>query len=360
MLYQGWDWAISAEIEAISPGTQIDSLVWRNPPVARFVDSVLARADSLCYNGFHYTGSAAIGKRRFLGRYSGEGSFRGDSNWTWSPDSTRAISIGRYFGEPDHSLEIFNRDGDSTFIEFEFCGTPCDYRGVRWMDNNRFVFVQTYEHFEDRGDRPNLTSFSAIVSLYDLASDSVHSFASDPILRRPSLYVDSMISLIWDNPVAVHFIHTTFEEAAIPGYRDRSLSYVEVIDSTSIVFERCVRVDPNSANPQLQTGLWMRSPDSTRWATILSLTGDSTQLRIHASRGDSTVMRVYSSDATRRHLALRWLSDDLLLVLRVDEDGHFSQRLGHRVVDGNVATAVLYNFEQGYQLSFGSYILMPD
>lgn len=315
------------------------------------------------FTNFVYQGSGIIRasytwRRTWGGQH--QGLFPADSGWLYSPDSSMALWLLRYLGEPETALDLFNRHGDSLVEQLEMCGTPCRYLGVRWIDQDRFVFVMTHENFEDRGERPNLSSFSAVVSLYDLDSDSVHRFASDPILRRPSLYVDSMIALIWDNQVAVHFIHTTFDGAGIPGYRDRSLSYFEVTDSASIDLGRSVRTEPSGTDLRPQSALWMHSPNATRAATIVSLPGDSTVLNVYESRGDTTIMHVRSFDAARQQLALRWLSDDLLLVLRVDEDGHFSQTRGHRVIDGHFATAVLYNFGRGYQLSFGSYIMMPD
>jgi hypothetical protein len=189
-LCQGCGRAPSTETTAVSPAAQIDSLVWRNPTVAHFIDSVLSLDDPYRYTGFHFTGSSPIGKRRLLGKYKGEESFRGDSNWTWSPDNSRAISIGRYFGEPDHNLEIFNRDGDSTFVEFEFCGTPCEYLGVKWVDPNQFVFVQKHEILErGTGNESNslfLVDWTAFVSLYNLSMDSVYSYSSKPARRQPN------------------------------------------------------------------------------------------------------------------------------------------------------------------------------
>lgn len=344
--------------------TAVGSLLWDEPETSAFIRQTLRAArigdtTGIEFTDFNHNGTAGIRVSHTWRRAWGtlhQGVFPADSGWFYSPDSSKALWLLRYLGEPDVALDLYNRHGDSLVEQLESCGTPCRYLAVRWLDNNRFVFVMVHELFEGRGERPSVTAYEARVSLYDLESDSVYVFKSAPTLRRPSYFIDTVISLIWDNPVAVYFIHTTFEEAAIPGYRDGSLSYFEVTDSSSID----LRIEPNSTLARPENGLWMLSPDSSRAATVVPLPGDSTQLRIHESRGDSTVRRMYSSDATRRHLAVRWLSDDLLLVLRVDEDGHFSQRLGHRVVDGNVATAILYNFERGYQLSFGSYILMPD
>lgn len=285
--------------------------------------------------------------------------WRPDTLWICSPDRTKAVRAGN-FGEPDGDLLLFNRKGLHLLERLESCGTPCQFLGASWCSNQCFVFVHTYEHFEGRGERPNVSSLSAIVSLYDLEFDSIHSFASDPILRRPSFYIDSMISLIWDNPVAVHFIHTTFEEANIPGFRDNSLSYFDLNDSTAIDLGPSERVEPMVLDSVSFTELWIHSPDSSGIAGIVLHAGDSTELRVYQTHGESTTVRSRSYDAARHQLALRWLSSEILLVLRVDEDSHFSQRLGHQVIDGHVATVVLYNLERGYQLGFGYYILMPD
>jgi len=107
-----------------------------------------------------------------------------DSLWVFSPDKLRAASVMRYYGEPDNSLELFNRRRDGRVEQLVICGTPCLYLGVRWVDNDRFIFVQTHEYFPEgaqSGDGRN----RAVVTLYDLANDSVYVFQSAPMRVYP-------------------------------------------------------------------------------------------------------------------------------------------------------------------------------
>jgi hypothetical protein len=85
---------------------------------------------------------------------------------------------------------MFNRDGDSTIVEFEFCGTPCEYLGVKWIDQDHFVFVKKHEILERRrgegSDMLLLVGWTAFVALYDLSADTVYTFSSDPIRTPPN------------------------------------------------------------------------------------------------------------------------------------------------------------------------------
>jgi hypothetical protein len=256
-------------------------------------------------------------------------------------------------------LEIFNRRGDALVEQLEMCGTPCRFLPVRWLNNDHFVFVKTHEYFEDRGEKPSLTGYEAYVTLYDLEADSVYIFKSDLILRRPSLYIDSMISLIWDNPEVVRSIHEKFEQAIIPGYRLTSLNHFYFDDSTEIVTEDCELLPRETDSSQFADD-WTFSPDRSRAATICCEGEADSDIRLYNWHGDRIINRLGFCGATCRYLALRWLDDEKLLVLRIDEDAHLSRRTGRRVLDGHVAIVLLYNLSGEYVLTHGSYILMPD
>jgi len=75
-----------------------------------------------------------------------------NSAWTFSPDKSKAVFSLGYYGEPDSSLEIYNRNGDKKIELLKTCGTPCSYRGEFWLDEKQFVFIQTHEYYPPSGE----------------------------------------------------------------------------------------------------------------------------------------------------------------------------------------------------------------
>lgn len=72
---------------------------------------------------------------------------KNDPRWIFSPDGEKAVSIYGMFGEPDSSLDLYNRLGNKKTENLLFCGTPCSYLVVYWLNNKQFVFVESGEDY---------------------------------------------------------------------------------------------------------------------------------------------------------------------------------------------------------------------
>ena len=75
-----------------------------------------------------------------------------NSAWTFSPDKSKAVFSLGYYGEPDSSLEIYNRNGNKKVELFRTCGTPCSYAGEFWIDDKQFVFIQASQYYPPNGE----------------------------------------------------------------------------------------------------------------------------------------------------------------------------------------------------------------
>ncbi len=72
---------------------------------------------------------------------------KNDPRWIFSPDGEKAVSIYGMFGEPDSSLDLYNRQGDKKTDNLLFCGTPCSYLAVYWLNSKQFVFMESGEEY---------------------------------------------------------------------------------------------------------------------------------------------------------------------------------------------------------------------
>jgi len=61
--------------------------------------------------------------------------------YLFSPDKKKFINYLASLGEPDSSVDIYNRMGDRMLETLLFCGTPCTFYYAFWIDNNRFVIL---------------------------------------------------------------------------------------------------------------------------------------------------------------------------------------------------------------------------
>ncbi len=61
--------------------------------------------------------------------------------YVWSPARSRFIDYLASFGEPDSSVQAFNRDGKGKIETLAYCGTPCRFEGAFWLDEDRAVVL---------------------------------------------------------------------------------------------------------------------------------------------------------------------------------------------------------------------------
>jgi hypothetical protein len=99
-----------------------------------------------------------------------------DGQWIFSPNNQIAVAINATTGEPDNSLDIYNRLNDKTVERLDFCGTPCVYLGTYWVDTSHFVLVATVENYLTNSSQPNGNILQ--VSYYDLTKGSVITYKS--------------------------------------------------------------------------------------------------------------------------------------------------------------------------------------
>lgn len=105
--------------------------------------------------------------------------------WIFSPDRHAAIAINATTREPDNSLDIYNRQANEHVERLNFCGTPCEYIGAYWLDNEHFAFVQLVESYpEDSGEQDG---YVLVVSEYDLSNDTVANYQSSRLGKNPPL-----------------------------------------------------------------------------------------------------------------------------------------------------------------------------
>jgi len=105
-----------------------------------------------------------------------------EPEWVFSPDETKAVSIFAYFGEPDSSLDIYNRKNDGKVERLQDCGTPCGLGIVFWLNNEQFIFVQRLNEYIYSGGSD---SYVLNIILYDLAKDTEVSYISQELEEYP-------------------------------------------------------------------------------------------------------------------------------------------------------------------------------
>jgi len=148
LVVAGGIWYASNRTEPSKP-PNLEKLAGLNPTFKTFLDESAKKYPDLSIDKFTVIESKEI-------NIIGEGFSKivGSDGpvWTYSPDKTKAVSSLGYYGEPDSSLELYNRKGDKKIELLRTCGTPCSYRGEFWLDNKQFVFIQTYEYYPPNGE----------------------------------------------------------------------------------------------------------------------------------------------------------------------------------------------------------------
>lgn len=168
---------------AVCPET-FESLINQNVELKKYFEKVTGKYPSLNPDKFQKKESKVIA-------VIGDGiSIYTSSNspiWTYSLDETKAVSSLGYYGEPDSSLEIYNRVGDNKVELLKTCGTPCSYLGEFWLNNNQFVFIQKHEYYPSSGETRCTVNTKCTdvvsVSLYDLGSNAETIFQSPEVER---------------------------------------------------------------------------------------------------------------------------------------------------------------------------------
>jgi hypothetical protein len=107
---------------------------------------------------------------------------RNDPRWVFSPDESIAVTISLYDGDPDNSLDIYNRKGDKQVEHLRFCGTPCVYLRLYWISDSNFVLVESLEYEPRRKAKEN--PFALVVISYDLEEMTVTALRSRQFKSR--------------------------------------------------------------------------------------------------------------------------------------------------------------------------------
>lgn len=109
-----------------------------------------------------------------------------EPEWIFSPDGTKSVSIFAYFGEPDSSLDIYNRRNDEKVERLQDCGTPCSYWIVLWLNDEQFIFVQRINYERDYPLTLKHGPYVLNIILYDLAEDKEISYTSQEVEEYPT------------------------------------------------------------------------------------------------------------------------------------------------------------------------------
>jgi len=176
-----------------------------------------------------------------------------DSDWVYSPDRSMAASVMFYAGEPDNALTLFNRGGDGAVEILEFCGTPCQYLGVVWLDTRTLAMAQLQEHYHMPGYR--VVGFDLVVSVYRLKDTTVTGFLLPPP-KSPIKLPDLMRKYPKLDSVA----GSAFVSFARPAYSDFEKLPTQAIDFRGTPW-------PPSPDTASDSG-WLYSPDRRRAVTI--------------------------------------------------------------------------------------------
>jgi len=155
----------------------VDSILWCDTNLAHFLIKTLGDSQKVNYGSFvpQHVGPISHTVSGFPAHPTCE---EGDI-WTFSPDSGIAASAKGYEGEADNILSVYNRDGQGNVETLEFCGTPCRYRDVYWLDNWQFVFTKHEEVLEEYDASTLIVAgCTAHVTLYDLKADSLFEYKS--------------------------------------------------------------------------------------------------------------------------------------------------------------------------------------
>ncbi|HSD12899.1 MAG TPA: Gmad2 immunoglobulin-like domain-containing protein [Patescibacteria group bacterium] len=101
------------------------------------------------------------------------------NRYVWSPEKSRFIDYLASFGEPDSSLQVFNRDGNGKIETLAYCGTPCRYDRVFWLDEDRAVVLGIEEATKDDGSSLCLPASGSTgeMKCYQRLNATVYDFA---------------------------------------------------------------------------------------------------------------------------------------------------------------------------------------
>lgn len=101
------------------------------------------------------------------------------NRYVWSPEKSRFIDYLASFGEPDSSLQVFNRDGNGKIETLAYCGTPCRYDRVFWLDDDRAVVLGIEEATKDDGSSLCLPASGSTgeMKCYQRLNATVYDFA---------------------------------------------------------------------------------------------------------------------------------------------------------------------------------------
>lgn len=158
----------------------VDSLIWQNPDVVRFIVQTFGDSQKVDYGSFVFEGASALDA--YMTTYPPPpGAY--PEIWEFCSDSSIAVSYRGYEGEPDKALAKWTPQFDSGTVRIlEFCGTPCWYLDLRWLDARRFLFLSALEIDEIPHD-PTVNHYMLRAQVYDLARDSVYAYAAGPMER---------------------------------------------------------------------------------------------------------------------------------------------------------------------------------
>lgn len=171
-------WAGAPGPQAVTAPPEIDSLVWQNSEIVGLVVETFGDSQTVGYGSFLFEGT------RPLDAHTATYPLPPVENpdiWLFCPDSSIAVSYRGYEGEPDHVLATWTSQLEGGTVRIlEFCGTPCRYFDVQWLDERRFLFLSAVEFDEEPLD-PTRNHYRLRVQVYDLALDSVYSYIAGPV-----------------------------------------------------------------------------------------------------------------------------------------------------------------------------------
>ncbi len=222
-----------------------------------------------------------------------------DSFWVYSPDHSMAATIMFYEGDVDNALTLFNRGGNGKVENLEFCGTPCQYLGVVWLDNHRLAMAQLREHYYMSGYR--VIGFDLVVSVYDLKDTTVTAFLLPPP-QSPILLTD----LMRQYPVLDSMARNAFLSFTPPAYSKFEKLPIQSIDFRGTPW-------PPSPDTASDSG-WVYSPDRRRAVTIRDYvwdySGDPRVNLVSYNRlGNRKVELMFSGGPSSSFYDVVWLDD---------------------------------------------------
>ena len=163
----------------------VDSLIWKDQRIVRFIREELGRVnfrgyDHPSFSGYTFKDSQPTPPTDFSTFPAVVDPKRiSDTIWTYSPNRQRAIRVCCE-GEIDSDLQIFNWRRKNATERLGFCGTPCRYLGVYWLDDYSFISVRLDEVYENQPEAGawKVLGHVGTVELYDLLTSRVYTYES--------------------------------------------------------------------------------------------------------------------------------------------------------------------------------------